>query len=142
MAKRIMDRLERTTVRNRGENRNDPSVDFAYNYEPESSLRGQSQIRPIRRGESRERYLDRYRDEQRHEQRLFARVNDSESEFYGGLDPRRQFEMSAGGMVREDRNAIANLSNVPVHREMPRFGYYSTPYADDAERGGEFNNLD
>lgn len=133
--KRIIERLERTTVRHRGEDRHDPSVDFQYNYEPESSQRGQSQVRPVRRNEMRDRYMEHYRDEQRHEQRLFERLGRDDSDFYAGIDPRRRFELASGGMVREDRNAIANLSNTPIHREMVNDGYYSTPYIDDAVRG-------
>jgi len=62
----------------------------------------------------------------------YQRVEDIESSFYAGLDKRRRLEMAEGGMVKEDRNAMANCSMKPVHREYPRAGYYSSPYIDDS----------
>ena len=64
--------------------------------------------------------------------RAFDRVEEMYSSFYAGLDPRRRQEAADGGMVKEDRGAMANLSNKPVHREYPPAGYYSTPYLDDS----------
>lgn len=63
----------------------------------------------------------------------FERVNAARSAFFAGLDPRRRREVADSGMVQEDHNAVANLSNTPIHREYVRFGYYSTPYIDDTE---------
>lgn len=50
------------------------------------------------------------------------------------VDPRRRQELADGGMVREDRNAMANLSGRAAHYEYPRLGYYSTPYIDALTR--------
>ncbi|MGA8764229.1 MAG: hypothetical protein WB562_15280 [Candidatus Sulfotelmatobacter sp.] len=44
------------------------------------------------------------------------------------VDPRRRQELADGGMVREDRKSMANLSNTAIHHEYPRLKYYSTPY--------------
>lgn len=46
------------------------------------------------------------------------------------VDPRRRQELADGGMVREDRRAIANLPERASHYEYPRLGYYSNPYID------------
>lgn len=67
-----------------------------------------------------------------HNQFMYDRVQSMYSSFYGGLDPRRRNEMADAGMVKEDRNAMSNLSGEPVHREYPRAGYYSNPYIDDS----------
>lgn len=65
--------------------------------------------------------------------RAYDRVDEMYSSFYAGLDPRRRQEVADGGMVKEDRGAMANLSNKPVHREYPPAGYYSNPYLDDSK---------
>lgn len=65
-------------------------------------------------------------------QRAYDRVEEMYSSFYAGLDPRRRQEAADGGMVKEDRKAIANLSERPVHREYPPAGYYANPYIDDS----------
>lgn len=62
----------------------------------------------------------------------YERVSSMYSAFYAGLDPRRRTEMAEGGMVKEDKNAMANLSNTPVHMEYPRAGFYTSPYIDDS----------
>lgn len=64
--------------------------------------------------------------------RAYDRVEEMYSSFYAGIDPRRRQEVADGGMVKEDRGAMANLSNKPVHREYPPAGYYSNPYLDDS----------
>jgi hypothetical protein len=64
--------------------------------------------------------------------RAYDRVEEMYSSFYAGLDPRRRQEVADGGMVKEDKGAMANLSNKPVHREYPPAGYYSSPYLDDS----------
>jgi len=69
---------------------------------------------------------------QAYSNRAFDRVEEMYSSFYAGLDPRRRQEMADGGMVKEDRYAMANLSNKPVHQQYPPAGYYSTPYIDDS----------
>jgi hypothetical protein len=88
--------------------------------------------RPINRSTSRERYdisdlkLDMYSD------RAQARVQDMYSAFYGGIDPRRRQEMADGGMVKEDPNAMSNLSDRFIHTEYPAHPYYSNPFIDDS----------
>ena len=64
--------------------------------------------------------------------RAYDRVEEMQSSFYAGLDPRRRQEAADGGMVKEDKAAIANLSEKPVHREYPPAGYYANPYLDDS----------
>jgi hypothetical protein len=62
----------------------------------------------------------------------YDRVEELYSSFYAGLDPRRRTEMADGGMVSEDRNAMANLSNTGFQKEYPRAGYYTNPYIQDS----------
>jgi hypothetical protein len=50
------------------------------------------------------------------------------------VDPRRRQELADGGMVREDRGAMANLSPKAISHEYPRLGYYSNPYIDSLTR--------
>lgn len=50
------------------------------------------------------------------------------SAFYAGIDPRRYQEMADGGMVQEDPNAMANLSNQFIHTEYPQVGYRTNKY--------------
>jgi hypothetical protein len=69
-----------------------------------------------------------------HNQFAYDRVEELYSSFYGGLDPRRKNEMADAGMVKEDRNAMANLSPEPIHQQYPRAGYYSNPYIQDSEQ--------
>jgi hypothetical protein len=64
--------------------------------------------------------------------RAMRRVESMRNAFYGGIDPRRRQEAADGGMVREDNNAMANLSEQFVHREYPRVPYYANPFIDDA----------
>lgn len=62
----------------------------------------------------------------------YAQTSELYSKFYAGLDPRRRTEMADAGMVKEDDNAMANLSPAVIHREYPRSGYYSNPFIDDS----------
>lgn len=52
-------------------------------------------------------------------------------------DPRRWQERADARMVQEDHNAIANLSPMPVHREIPHhepvYGPTRSPYGPTAE---------
>lgn len=77
--------------------------------------------------------LERKRDW--HDKEAFANVESVYSSFYGGLDPRRRNEIADGGMVQEDRTAMANCSPRFIHREYPRAGFYSNPYIDDTVKG-------
>ena len=54
--------------------------------------------------------------------------------FYSNIDPRRRQEMSDGGIVMEDTNAMANLPRQAVHHEYPREGYYSSAVLDQEEK--------
>lgn len=60
----------------------------------------------------------------------YERIRGMMSEFYQGVDPRRREEIANGGMVQEDNKAMANLSERFIHREYPRFSFWSTPYND------------
>lgn len=57
--------------------------------------------------------------------------------FYSNIDPRRRQEMSDGGIVREDDNAMANLPRQAIHHEYPKEGYYSSALLDQNEYGKE-----
>lgn len=48
-----------------------------------------------------------------------AVLHDLQSTFYSGLDPRRRWEKGMGGLVKEDHNAMANLSPRFIHKEYP-----------------------
>lgn len=91
-----------------------------------------SQVRAKNRKEAQEVYANMEIKRDMHNQFMYDRVQSMYSSFYGGLDPRRRNEMSDAGMVKEDQNAMANLSPEPVHRQYPRAGYYSNPYIDDS----------
>lgn len=137
-SKRIAERLERTTVRNRGESRHEPTVGFAYQYQGRNSeTPGPQQERAIGREEIKSRY-DKMQDlSQQRDQRAFANAQQMDNEFWAGVDPRRRQEVADSGMIREDHTAMANLSRTAIHHEWPQAGYYSTPYLDDTVRGTE-----
>lgn len=120
---------------NRGEDFDEPKRNMTYDYMPETALDARSQERQIRRDEVRAEYSAMYQLEQRRDQRTFDRTRDMSNEFYAGVDPRRRQEVADGGMIREDRNAMANLPRQAQHHEYPQAGYYSTPYLDDTVRG-------
>lgn len=86
----------------------------------------EDELKPIGRNESRHRYEDMYHDEQ--EKEAYKAFRSMHPDY--GIDPRRRQEMADGGMVREDRKAMANLSNTAIHHEYPKLPYYSTPYND------------
>jgi len=120
---------------NRGEDFDEPRRDMSYDYMPESQYEARSQERAIRRDEVRAEYSAMYQLEQRRDQRAFDRTRDMSNEFYAGVDPRRRQEIGDGGMIREDRQAMANLPRKAQHHEYPQAGYYTTPYIDDTIRG-------
>lgn len=91
-----------------------------------------SNARAISRDEALAVYPNVESKSEMYSQRAYDRVEEMYSSFYAGLDPRRRQEMADGGMVKEDRAAIANLSEKPIHREYPPAGYYSSPYIDDS----------
>lgn len=92
----------------------------------------EDELKPIGRNESRYRYEDMYHDEQ--EQQAYKAFRAMRRDY--GIDPRRRQEMADGGMVREDRKAMANLSNTALHHEYPKLPYYSTPYNDALVKSG------
>lgn len=53
-----------------------------------------------------------------------------ESVFFDTLDPRRKQERRDSREVREDRSAMANLSNTPIHREWQKDRIYMSPFID------------
>jgi len=66
------------------------------------------------------------------------RARDMNSCFFAGVDPRKHKEMADGGLVKEDRNAMANLPMQAVHHEYPRFGYDTGPFIDDSVSDREY----
>ena len=122
-------------IRNRGEDVGQATrdINIPYDYSPDFT----ATERAIHRKKIREVYAQMYRNEQERDQRSLDRVMDARNEFYAGIDPRRRQEVADSGMVQEDHRAIANLSPVPVHREFPKAGYYSTQYLDDIMRGAK-----
>jgi len=134
MAKERKDSYVRSTG-NRGEDFSEPRRAMSYDYMPEDQYEARSQERAKRRDEVRAEYSAMYQLEQRRDQRSFDRTRDMSNEFYAGVDPRRRQEVADGGMIREDRNAMANLPRVAQHHEYPQAGYYSSPYIDDTVRG-------
>jgi len=64
----------------------------------------------------------------------YDRVKDLESKFYGGIDPRRRFEMADAGMIHEDQTAMSNLPSKGYQQEYPRTGFNSIPFIDDSTK--------
>ncbi len=122
-------------MRNRGEELNEPQSSYQYDYRPENQYTDRAQERTIRRHEVRNYYAEMYNNEQRRDQRAFARLKDTENEFYQGVDPRRRKEIADGGMVREDHTAMSNLPRQAIHCEYPGASYYESNYMDTSVRG-------
>lgn len=78
------------------------------------------------RKQARASYEKVFHDELRREDRKLMAITYPEET----CDPRRRQELADGGMVREDQQAMANLSPRAIHHEYPRLGYYSNPYID------------
>jgi hypothetical protein len=134
-----MSKLEagfRKSIRNRGEDIGYPlNPGPSYDKAPADQYTDKAQERAIRRHEARDVYAKQNELGQRRDQRAFSRTQQMENEFYAGIDPRRRQELADGGMIREDQNAMANLSPVAAHYEYPQAGYYQSPYIDGAVRG-------
>lgn len=136
MARKSIEPSPEIRGRNRGEDRSNERLSINYGFQaPDMDTPLAYQERAIKRHESREKYADLYRLSEKRDQRAFARTTDMENEFYAGIDPRRRQELSDGGIVNEDMNAMANLPVQAVHHEYPQAGYYSTPYLDATMRG-------
>lgn len=54
---------------------------------------------------------------------------------YEGMEGRRTQEMQDGGMIREDRSAIANLPQEVMIKAYPKTGPYMPEDIDDTIRG-------
>jgi hypothetical protein len=94
--------------------------------------------RQISRGEGRMEYEIMYNENRALNERDFRRANNIGEFFWEGVDPRRRIELAEGGMVREDRNAMANLPLQAIHTEYPErtinsYGF-GTNQLFDAER--------
>ena len=100
-------------------------------FEPKKR-KARSTSRAIKRDESRKVYANLEDKGEMRSFMAFDRVEEMYSAFYAGLDPRRKQEMADGGMVKEDRNAMANLSPTPISREYPPAAFWSSPYIDDS----------
>lgn len=72
-------------------------------------------------------------DESIHDAQSFANVRSINSIFYTGIDPRRRQEMADSHMVEEDNQAMANLSEVAIHKEYPSISWKSNPFLDAFE---------
>jgi hypothetical protein len=55
--------------------------------------------------------------------------------YYEGSEGRRTQEMQDGGMIREDRSAIANLPQEVMMKAYPKTGPYMPEDLDDTIRG-------
>jgi len=144
MAKRNKNKYQDTfekASRNRGEEFNEPKTNYNYDYMPQDQYTDKAQERAIKRYEARNVYEDMYENNQQRDQRAFERVKNMENEFYAGVDPRRKIELGEGGMVREDRNAMANLPRQAIHCEYPQAPFYEKQYLDATVRG-ELDILD
>lgn len=87
--------------------------------------------REVSRAENRGRYEALLAYSTAYSQHHIARTWDAASHFYGGNDPLRRREVGDGGMVREDRNAMANLPTQAIHSEYPdRFASNLSPFID------------
>lgn len=98
---------------------------------------GRQMERAIRRVEQDDRYHGMNQKEILRDDLTYKRIRGMMSEFYQGIDPRRREEIADGGIVQEDPKAMANLSEQFIHREVPRFSFWSTPYNDDIMQGDE-----
>lgn len=56
-------------------------------------------------------------------------------EYYAGPEARRTQEMEDGGMIREDRSAVANLPQMMMMKPYPMTGPYMPEGLDDTIKG-------
>ena len=72
----------------------------------------------------------------RYHQTMRDRKNEAYGEgYYEGAEGRRTQEMQDGGMIREDRSAIANLPQEVMMKAYPKTGPYMPEMLDDTLRG-------
>jgi hypothetical protein len=57
------------------------------------------------------------------------------SEYYAGSDPRRRLEREDGAMIREDRNAVANLPQEVIYHAWEKTPHYANYELDDTIHG-------
>ena len=82
--------------------------------------KGKSGIaKEISRRDSRNEYEAMYSENRRLNERDFFKAQQVGDFFWQGVDPRRRIELAEGGMVREDRQAMANLPVQAIHTEYP-----------------------
>ena len=87
----------------------------------------------VSRGEERARYEGLLDIARAYNAENLERSRNMASRYYAGIDPRRRREMADGGMVREDRNGMANLPRQAIHTEYPdRFSFGQSPFIDDS----------
>lgn len=91
--------------------------------------------RAIRRVEQDQRYMGMNDKQNLRDDQVYEQTRGMMSEFYQGVDPRRRIEIAEGGMIQEDNRAMANLSGEFIHKEYPRFSFFSTPYNDAIMQG-------
>jgi hypothetical protein len=111
-------------------------------------MRPQGPARALRRHEARETFKVMNAKEEAYSASQYGQAQSPYSAFYAGIDPRRKWEMAAGGMAEEDQKAMSNLSPNGYQKEYPAAGYYTTPYLDEAveapvsyhEEDGSFYN--
>ena len=101
--------------------------------------KGKSGIaRQISRREGRDEFEAMEKENRRLNELAFHRAQQVGDFFWEGVDPRRRIELAQGGMVREDRNAMANLPMQAIHTEYPELGInsygFGTNQLIDAER--------
>lgn len=89
--------------------------------------------RALNRKNSKQRYRNSDFLSDQYNNRVQEQIMDMRSSFYAGIDPRRAQEMADGGVVQEDSNAIANLSEQFIHAEYPQVGYRTNKYLDTLE---------
>jgi hypothetical protein len=116
-------------------------MEFKLSIMPQRPLSTKDEGRAIERNEVMNRQSAMYHNEQVVGAEAFERTLFPESPYYQGVDPRRRCEDADGGMVREDRQEMANLSRVAIHHQYPTAGYYTNPYIDSVVRGKDETKL-
>ena len=69
--------------------------------------------------------------ESRGEERSLYRKKMKKEEHYAGMEPRRRQELEDAGMIREDRNAVANLPQYVKYEAYPKTDYDRYDLNDD-----------
>src|SRR5690349_20121454 len=85
------------------------------------------------RSEARFEYGRVQQENQQLQRTVEKREQDIGSYYWHGIDPRRKQEYADGGMVAEDRNAMANLSEQGYQAQYPKVAFYGSPNIDRLE---------